>query len=292
MALSRLDRRQVRRSFERAAATYDQAAVVQRQMADELLERLQIIKIEPRRILDAGCGTGYARPGLMRRFPRAEYLGNDIAPAMLRRARPTGPFSWRERRRSRWFCGDVEGLPLKDGSVDLVFCNAVLQWCQPEAAFAEMRRVLAPRGVLMFSTFGPDTLRELRQVWAEVDTHVHVHEFIDMHVLGDILVETGFELPVVDVSYLTVTHRTLLSCLKDLRAIGASNAAQDRARGLMPRSRLRALDRTYEARRNREGRIETTYELVYGHAWAGEFRQTRETDGAASVPLSQIGRRR
>jgi len=288
MALNPLDKKQVRRSFERAAGSYDEAAVVQRRMVDELIARLEIIKVAPQTILDVGCGTGYARPLLTRRFPRAHYLGSDVAPGMLRRARPWG---WRLRRNTGWFCGDLERLPLADKSVDLVFCSAVLQWCDPEAAFTEMHRVLRPDGVLMFSTFGPDTLRELREVWAEVDSQVHVHEFIDMHILGDIMLEAGFELPVVDVDYLTVTHRTVMACLKDLKAIGASNAAGERTRGLMPRGKLRALDRAYESRRNADGLIETTYEIVYGHAWASELRQSREADGTVAVPLSQISRR-
>lgn len=295
MDLNGLDRRQIRRAFERAAGSYDEAAVVQRQMVDELMERLALIKVQPDRILDVGCGTGYARPHLKKRFPGAQYIGADIAEGMLQRARPRSPLGardWRLRRNAHWACADVERLPLADRSVDLVFCCAVLQWCDPEKAIAEMHRVLEPGGVLMFATFGPDTLGELREVWAEVDTGVHVHEFIDMHILGDILVDAGLELPVVDVNYLTVTHATVMSCLKDLKAIGANNAAGARARGLMPRGRLRALEEAYAPRRNRDGLIETTYEIVYGHAWASELRQGREADGAVSVPLSQISRRR
>jgi malonyl-CoA O-methyltransferase len=288
MALNPLDKTQIRRAFDRAAGSYDEAAVVQRRMVDELMERLEAIKIAPERILDIGCGTGYARSRLLRRFPRAQYLGSDLAAGMIRQARP---WNWRLQRASRWFCGDIEHIPLADRSVDLVFCSAVLQWCDPEAAFTEMHRVLRPDGLLMFSTFGPDTLRELRQVWAEVDSQVHVHEFIDMHILGDIMVDAGLELPVVDVDYLTVTHRTLAACLKDLKAIGAGNAAADRARGLMPRRKFRELDKAYEARRNGDGLIETTYEIVYGHAWAARLRQGREPDGTVSVPLSQLRRR-
>lgn len=292
MDLNALDRRRVRGAFERAAGSYDEAAVVQRQMVDELIERLEMIRIEPARILDVGCGTGYARQRLLRRFPRGRYLGADFAAGMLQRARPRLPWERLLGRGGHWFCADVEGLPLVDQSVDLVFCNAVLQWCDPEKAIVEMHRILRPQGVLMFATFGPDTLRELREVWAEIDSGVHVHEFLDMHILGDILVEGGFELPVVDVNYLTVTHKTVMSCLKDLKAIGAGNAAGARARGLMPRRKLRDLERAFESRRNGDGLIETTYEIVYGHAWAAELRQTRESDGTVSVPLSQIGRRR
>jgi len=286
--LNDLDKRQVRRAFERAAASYDEAAVVQRRMVDELLERLKMIRIDPAWILDVGCGTGYARLPLERRFPAARYIGSDIAAGMVQHARPKG---WSLRRRGRWLCADVERLPLADRSVDLVFCSAVLQWCDPGAAFREMHRVLRPEGLLMFATFGPDTLWELREVWSEVDSAVHVHRFIDMHHLGDALVDAGFQLPVVDVDYLTVTHRTAMACLKDLKSIGANNAAAERDRGLMPRRKLRELERAYEKRRNNEGLIETTYELVYGHAWASELRQSQEADGAISVPLTQLTRR-
>ncbi|MGA8262185.1 MAG: malonyl-ACP O-methyltransferase BioC [Arenicellales bacterium] len=292
MDLNSLDRRKIRRSFDRAAASYDEAAVVQRRMVDELMERLQMIRIEPARILDVGCGTGYARSPLMHRFPDVEYFGGDIAAAMIERARPRLPWGRRLRRDNHWFCADIERLPLPDRSVDLVFCSAVLQWCDPETAIAEVHRVLRPQGVLMFATFGPDTLRELREVWAEVDSHVHVHEFLDMHILGDVLVEAGFELPVVDVNYLTVTHRTVMSCLGDLKAIGAGNASGARPRGLTPRRKLRELDKAFDSRRNSDGLIETTYEIVYGHAWASELRQRRDADGAVSVPVSQIARRR
>lgn len=292
MDVNELDKRQVRRAFERAAGSYDEAAVVQRRMVDELLERLEMINIAPELVLDVGCGTGYARSQLTRRFPRARYLGSDIAPGMLRRARRGWAGGWRLRRGGHWFCGDVEHLPLADYSLDLVFCSAVLQWCDPETAFSEIHRVLRPEGVLMFSTFGPDTLRELREVWAEVDSDVHVHDFLDMHHLGDALLDAGFKLPVVDVNYLTVTHQNTLSCLKDLKAIGAGNAAGGRSRGLMARGKLKALEQAYDARRNTDGLIETTYEIVYGHAWASELRQSRAADGTVSVPLSQIGRRR
>ncbi|MBS1270317.1 MAG: Malonyl-[acyl-carrier protein] O-methyltransferase [Gammaproteobacteria bacterium] len=289
MDINELDRRQVRRAFERAAGSYDEAAVVQRRMVDELIDRLGTIKIEPGRILDVGCGTGYARLSLMRRFPRSQYLGSDIAAGMLDQARPR---AGRSRRNVEWVCGDIERLPLPDRSVDLVFCNAVLQWCDPGTAFAEMHRVLRTEGVLMFGTFGPDTLKELREAWAEVDSKPHVHEFLDMHHTGDALLNAGFELPVVDVDRVTVTHRSVMSCLRDLKAIGANNAAGGRARGLMPRRKLHDLGKAYAGRRNEDGLIETTYEIVYGHAWAGEFRPCRESDGAVSVPLSQIERRR
>lgn len=289
MSFIELDQRQIRRAFDRAAESYDEAAVVQRRMVDELVNRLRIVKIDPARVLDVGCGTGYARRRLIKVFPRTHYIGGDIAEGMLRRARPG---VWWPRRNSRWLCTDVERLALPDRSIDLVFCSAVLQWCNPETAFGEMHRVLRPGGILMFSTFGPDTLKELRQVWAEVDEGVHVHQFVDMHILGDQVLAAGFELPVVDVDYLKVTHNTVTSCLKDLKAIGAGNAAVSRSRGLMPRRKLRELDRAYDARRNEDGLIETTYEIVYGHAWAGEFRQSIGADGAVSVPLSQIGRRK
>ena len=196
-----LDRRHVRRSFGRAADRYDEAAVLHRRVADELLDRLSIIRCRPRTLLDAGCGTGYAIGALAQHY-RCPVIALDLAPAMLNRARrrPGSP---------QLVAGDAQALPFAGGSIDLLFSNLVLQWCDPQIAFAEFRRVLSPGGLLMFSTFGPDTLKELRAAWRDVDTGVHVHRFMDMHDLGDLLLHCGFETPVVDMEHHTLTYAGL-----------------------------------------------------------------------------------
>jgi malonyl-CoA O-methyltransferase len=261
--VSALDKPQLRASFERAAATYDATAVLQREIAGRLSARLEIIRHDPRLILDAGCGTGYGTVLLARRYQRARILGVDIAQGMVRRARARG--FWFSRR--RFVCGDFERLPLKDGVVDMIVSNLTLQWCAPETVFAECRRVLKPGGLLMFTSFGPDTLKELRAAWRAADAGTHVHRFTDMHDLGDALVRRGFADPVMDVESYTLTYGSVTEVLRDLKRLGAHNVAHERARGLTGRSRFARFRAAYEAQAA-GSRIPATYEVIYGHAWA------------------------
>lgn len=258
-----LDKRRLPRQFARAAATYDAAAVLQRQIGDNLLERLDVVRLAPEVVLDAGCGTGYCTRALARRYRRALVIGLDIADAMVRRARRAS--GWFGPR--RYVCGDVEALPFAPQSVDLVVSNLTLQWCEPEAVFAEFVRVLRPGGLLMFTSFGPDTLRELRAAWRAADNGVHVHPFLDMHDVGDALVRAGFADPVMDVENFTLTFPDVHGLLRDLKHIGAHNAARGRAAGLTGKNRFARFVAAYQAMAQ-DGRIPATFEAVYGHAWA------------------------
>ena len=280
-----IDKRAARRAFDRAAATYDGVAVLQREMATRLLERLDYVRLSPKTILDLGAGTGLAVDDLQRRYRSARVLALDFALAMLRLARRRGSLL----RRPSCLCADAEALPLREGGIDFIFSNATLQWCTDlDRTFAELRRVLAPGGLLMFTTFGPDTLRELRTAWAQVDGHGHVSPFLDMHDVGDALVRAGFEGPVLDAEYLTLTYADLGGLMDDLRGLGATNATRERARGLTGKARWRAMRSAYEGHRQ-EGRLPATYEVVYGHAWAPMQRVA--ADGAVTVPVNAIGRR-
>ena len=284
----RLDRRAVRASFDRASATYDEAAVLQSRVREQLLERLDYVRLAPKTILDVGCGTGQAAPPLLKRYPGSRLIALDLAPGMLRAAR--GRRHW--WRRPSVLCADAAAIPLADGSVDLIFSNLMLQWCNdPDAVFSEFRRVLAPHGLMTFSTFGPDTLTELRGAWGAVDDRVHVNRFIDMHDIGDAMVRAGLAEPVMDVDYFCMTYPRVIDLMRDLKAIGAHNVTAGRGRGLMGRRRLDALAEAYEPHR-REGRLPATWEVVYGQAW-GPAAPVRAagTAGEVSVPVSQIGRR-
>ena len=280
-----IDKEQARRAFERAAARYDEVAVLQREIGRRMIERLDYVRLEPRVILDAGCGTGITTAELARRYPQAEIVALDFAHGMLRHA--SGQGGW--PRLPQWVCGDLEALPLAAQSVDLVYSNAVLQWSTDLArTFAELLRVLRPGGLLMFSTFGPDTLAELRAAWAQVDGHSHVSPFADMHDLGDLLVETRFAEPVMDCERLTVTYATVDDLMRDLKLLGAHNVTAGRARGLTGRRRIEAMRAAYERFRS-DGRLPATYEVVYGHAWGPAQREIEA--GVVAVPVSAITRR-
>lgn len=271
------EKRVVRRAFERAAATYDSHAVLQREVGSRLAHHLDPVRIEPRRVVDLGCGTGEAFAGLGRRFPSAGLVGIDIAHAMLERARARAP-AWKRLLRANTpglVCADAERLPLATGSAQLVFSNLALQWCRPEAVFAEVSRILEVGGLFMFSTFGPDTLKELRAAFAAVDTYEHVTPFVDMHDLGDALVHAGLAEPVMEMEVVTLEYASVEAVARDLKAIGAGNAMPGRPRGLAGRDRWKRMTEHYERERRNEA-LPATYEVVYGHAWKVAPRRTSD----------------
>jgi len=280
-----LDTARVRAAFDAAADAYDEAAVLQAEVRGRLLERLDEVRLRPRTILDAGCGTGHAARALLERYRRARVIALDIAPGMLEATRRRRPWL----RQLDLVCANAESVPLPPRSVELVFSNLMLQWCNdPDRAFAEFHRVLAPGGLVMFTTFGPDTLKELRASWGTVDGATHVSRFIDMHDLGDALIRAGFAEPVMDVEHFTLTYESVRALMRELKAMGAHNATAGRHRGLTGRGRLAAVEAAYEALR-RDGRLPSTWEVVYGHAWA--TGSVPAPDGEARFPIDRIGRR-
>lgn len=284
--LGPIDKGAARRSFDQAALVYDEAAVLQREMADRLLGRLDYVRLEPELVLDLGAGTGYAIAGLQHRFTQARILALDFAPTMLLRARVQDRTCSSRAGRPDCVCADVESLPLADASVDLIFSNATFQWCNDiRGTFGECLRVLRPGGLLMFTTFGPDTLWELRDAWAAADGHSHVSPFLDMHHVGDALVNARFAASVMDVERLTVTYEKARDLMRDLKVLGAHNATSARARGLTGRRRLVAVERAYEVHRREDGRLPASYEVVYGYAWAREHHQL---EGATVIPVDTV----
>lgn len=281
------EKRRVAAAFDRAARDYDALAEFQGTVADRLLQRLDYMRLAPETILDLGSGTGRAARMLAKRYPGARIIESDLAFGMLRRARGLG--RWFRRRTA--VCADAELLPFADASVDLAFSSLMLQWCNdPANVFAELERVLRPGGLLIFSTLGPDTLRELRESWATADGDVHVNAFIDMHDLGDALVRTGLGEPVMEAERFTLTYGDGHALMRDLKSLGARNANAGRRRTLTGKGRLRDMLRAYETHR-RDGRLPATYEVVYGHAWRPET-DPRRAPGIAVVPVSAITRRR
>jgi malonyl-CoA O-methyltransferase len=258
-----LDKSGVRAAFDRASVTYEAAAVLQSRVADELMSRLEPFEFRPEAILDLGAGTGRATEQLKRRYRRSLVIALDLAPGMLHQAARHQRFF----RRFERVCADAARLPLESASVDIIFSNLMLQWCDPlDDVFSEIRRVLKPRGFFAFTTFGPDTLKELRSAWAEADTHNHVNRFLDMHDVGDALVRAGLQEPVLDIDRTQLTYTDGLALMRDLKSIGARNTTAGRPRSLTSRSRLQRVLTAYESFR-KDGRLPATYEVVYGAAW-------------------------
>src|SRR6266700_1198120 len=250
-----LDSAQVRRAFERAAAAGGDAAVLQREVERRMFERLDYIRFRPHRVLDSGCGVGHGLKLLRRRYPEADLLGMDFAPGVLGEAKREESLFERARRFASssgrfYLCADFARLPLR-----------------------EVHRVLIAGGLLMFSSYGPDTLKELKAAFGAGSAARHVHSFIDMHDLGDMLVASGFAAPVMDMEVITLTYSEVPALLRDLKASGGTCAARDRQRGLMGRRAWERMLASYE-RMRKEGRLPATIEVIYGHAWKGEPRTT------------------
>ena len=280
-----VDVRQVRRAFARAAAGYDATAVLQREIATRMLERLDYVKIQPGTIVDLGCGTGASLAALGERYPQARILGVDISEAMLHvgnrqrsRLRWMLPFP-RGPKRASLLAADAQALPLRTGMAGLVWSNLMLHWlADPLAGLREMHRSLEVGGLLMFSTFGPDTLKELRACFS--DGYEHTLRFVDMHDYGDMLIECGFADPVMDAERLTVTYPSPEALFSELRRSGSACVTNGRRRGLMGRRAWQTVCSAYEKLRV-ESRLPATLEVVYGHAWKAEPRTI--ADGRAVI---------
>ncbi|MFO1322698.1 MAG: malonyl-ACP O-methyltransferase BioC [Burkholderiales bacterium] len=287
-----VDPRVVRRAFGRAAATYDGAAVLQREVGARMASRLDYVKVTPATVLDVGCGTGEAVGELSVRYPQARVVAVDAALPMVVAARERArrgrsllrkllpaPFTG---ARDPWFvCADVNALPLPGVAFDVVWSNLLLQWVNDlPRAFGELRRVLKVGGLLTFTTFGPDTLHEVRRAFARADGHTHTNRFVDMHDLGDMLVAAGFADPVMDMEKITLTYADAGALMRELKQLGATNATRGRPHGLTGRRRWQRMLAALEAMR-RDGRIPATFEVVYGHAWKGT--PSRTADGTPIV---------
>jgi len=258
---------------------------LRREIAARMHERLMLVKITPRRVLDAGCGAGADLGLLQKDYPAAQILGLDAAEAMLSEAKtPASALKSLNAMLSRLLpakagvdllCGDFGNLPLGPNSVDLVWSNLALHWHpQPDRVFAEWRRVLRVEGLLMFSNFGPDTFRELRTAFAAADAAPHALPFVDMHDFGDQLVEAGFSTPVMDMEVITVTYDKAEALLADVRALGG-NPLDDRRRGLIGRAAWRRVLDALEGQRRADGKLTLTFEVIYGHAFRPAPRVTQ-----------------
>ena len=277
------DKRAARHAFDRAA-DFDGACFIHDAARERLLERLELVNLAPRTVVDLGCATGRGAAALAARYVGARVLAVDASAGMLRATVARGGSV-------AAIGGDAERLPLLSHSVDLLFASLVLPWCRPDIVFAEAARALTPGGVLLFATLGPDSLAEIRRAFAAVDNRIHVHAAFDMHDLGDLAMKAGLAEPVLDVDRLTVTYAEPAALWRDLRAVAAGNVAGGRRRELTGRGRWSRFEHTLAPRPGE--RFSVTVELIFGQAFGRGPVQTRRSAGGATeiaVPIERIGR--
>lgn len=292
-----LNKRRIRSDFSAAADSYDAAAVVQQEICNRAMERLQMLKLKPQTILDIGSGTGKSVWDLQTHFPESRVIASDIAMPMLVRTN--------QKQKVPTVCCDAEQLPIADKSIDLIFSTSTLQWCENlNQVFIECSRVLRDEGVLVFSTFGPDTLKELRHSWAQVDQQNHVHGFIDMHHIGDLLLANQYSDPVVDMELITLEYQQTRQLLQDLKATGSrgkfmadqrqspkyahDTVDNESVRGLMGKNKFRQFELAYEGYRQENGLLPASYEVIYGYARKQIRKEGEATDGEVRIAVNQI----
>ena len=262
--LPRLDKLSIKKSFNRASKSYDRAAILHNEVLSRLLQRLEYIHCQPANVIDIGCGTGKGIAGLRDIYPRSKIVGLDLAFSMLQESKK----QYGLLRKKRVVNADMENMPFADNSFDMLFSNLALQWVNDlGSTFKQFARIGKSGSLLMFATFGPDTLKELRQSWSEIDRKPHVHQFIDMHDIGDALMVSGFSQPVVDAEYIRLEYRQFRQLFEDLKNTGANNADKNRGRGLTTPAIFKRLEDCYRQTGYEQGKFIATYELVYGHAW-------------------------
>ncbi len=257
----------IKHSFNNAALNYDANAVLQQEIGARLLERLEFFAINPQTILDLGMGTGFVTKQLAYAYPKADIIGLDFAESMLKVAQHKRN---NDTPNYHLICGDINLLPIADNSVDLIFSNFSFQWCENiSELFAQCRRVLKNDGLLIFTIPGPHTLYELRSVLNDVDPdYEHVNNFIDMHNIGDILVQNKFAHPVMDNDEFTLTYSSVIKLIKDIKSIGANVKLTDNYRtSLFGKEKFQQLYHVYNKFKLADNTYPLTFEVIYGHAF-------------------------
>jgi malonyl-CoA O-methyltransferase len=262
-----VDSRQAREAFNVAAKNYDDFSLLQQTITNRLIESFEHIRIEPELILDLGSGTGYGSRHLKHQFKKAQIYQMDFSTEMLKKSRKQPPLFF---SKNHFLCADANQVPLTNNSFDLVFSSLMLQWCNdPDAVFAEIKRVLKPGGVFLFASFGPDTLKELRASWQQVDDEAHVNIFVDIHDIGDSLIRNGMDAPVLSIEHIVLTYDKCKQLMRELKNIGAHNINSGRRKTLTGKQRLQKVIKHYESYRQ-NNKLPATYEVIYGHAWKPE----------------------
>ncbi len=264
-----LDQQQVKHALGRAAGSYNQANILQKEIADRLLEQLNTLAIQPQCILDVSARTGYSALQLLQRYPNAEIISLDASLDLLSQS----------TAQTARVCAQADRLPFQSAQFDLIVMNLAFDWLPEKlVGLQEWRRVLKPGGLFLFSALGPDTLYELRESFFAVDNQPHVHPFLDMHEIGDMLLKTNLSEPVVQSEYIQLTYKNLSRLFKDLRETGTTYAEKNRRKTFLGKNRWRSMLAHYQNFLDPNHKYRATFEIIYAVCWAKEELIERENN--------------
>jgi len=256
-----LEHHQIKAAFSKAAAHYEQHAVLQKEALERLLERVDFDAFEANpnmaleTILDLGCGTGWAVEPLLKRFPDSHIIAADFSAEMLEHVPSNKQVECRQT--------DAHAIDVHAGSIDLLFSNLMLQWCDEQTVLREIKRALKPGGLMHLTTMGEHTLHELRYAWSKIDDQPHINRFVPANELADLAMRQGYDDVIADSELITMTYGSVIDVMKDLKNIGAHNTDDKRSKGLTSPRVLKQLTKHYEQFRTDDGLYPATFELVY-----------------------------
>ncbi len=256
------------RNFNKSARKFNDSDVLYSEIRKRLLDRLIFFNLNPQLILDIGSATGKGAVNLSEIFPESEIIAIDNSINMNK----LSSSSYSKVDNINVLLGDAEKLPIRDNCVDLVFANLLLPWCNIDFVFNEISRTLKNGGLFLFSSFGPDTLVELRRAWHSIDDYIHVHAFFDMHDIGDILLKFNLVDPVLDVNKIYINYDNITKLISDIKGCGASNVAQGKRTSLTGKDKWKSFCSNFELNRE-NSKLNVTIEAIFGHAWCIEKKE-------------------
>ena len=263
-AVFSIDKKRVRQSFASAADTYDGLATLQRQVGLDLLSMFDI-NFTDDIVMDIGCGTGFLTQEIMLASSVQQMVAVDIAYSMLEATR----IKLKDLETVHYICADAECIPLQKQAVDNIVSNLALQWCQNlTQVFEGFNHGLKPEGQLVFSTFGPATLQELKQAWSEVDDYTHVNEFYTVDELTIFLQQAGFENIQIESKCYQSNYQAVIELMRELKGIGAKNMLAGRNKKTTSKTQMENMIKAYEKYRINK-LIPATYEIIFVSARVG-----------------------
>lgn len=282
-----LDFKAITKARLMASDTYVKAAIAQHAIADALLQRCQIMRKPPQKILEIGAADGYLSKKLLSTYPEAEVIAVDPCSELLQQSQ-----NGLLEKHPKIIIADADTYPFAERGFDLIISNLFLHWLpNPQQSLKIWKSLLQDDGILLFTTLGPDTLCELKQCFSGLENYSHTHKFTDMHLIGDWLLAAGYTDPVMDVDIWKLTYDNLSRLFMDLKQTGSQCASLNRPQGLYGINKWRQMSNNYLALADKDGLLPATLEVIFAHAVNSKLQSNTNSSSEATFPIDLLRRR-